>query len=135
MPDTQSQSAATYTSSNPNEALFLPEASDYIASSAQESVALAKSVDDSEFVQGLCEEARRSTLPIHVGIHEPGDSPNKVKNTLLWIDERGAITERYQKLHLFDVDIKDGPVLKESEYAGRRQTWFLPVVSKRILLT
>lgn len=27
---------------------------------------------------------------------------------------KGEITHRYQKLHLFDVDIKDGPVLKES---------------------
>ncbi|KAJ9161042.1 Carbon-nitrogen hydrolase [Coniochaeta hoffmannii] len=96
-------------------ALFLPEASDYIASSAQESVALVKSVDDSEFVQGICEEARRSSLPIHVGVHEPGDNLNKVKNTVLWIDERGSITQRYQKLHLFDVDIKGGPVLKESD--------------------
>jgi len=37
-----------------------------------------------------------------------------VKNTSIWIDERGEITQRYQKLHLFDVEIKGGPVLKES---------------------
>jgi predicted amidohydrolase len=37
-----------------------------------------------------------------------------VKNTLIWIDEDGRITQRYQKIHLFDVDIKGGPVLKES---------------------
>lgn len=37
-----------------------------------------------------------------------------MKNTLLWIDETGFIAHRYQKLHLFDVEIKDGPVLKES---------------------
>ncbi|OIW27107.1 carbon-nitrogen hydrolase [Coniochaeta ligniaria NRRL 30616] len=100
-------------------ALFLPEASDYIAGSGQETVALVKSVDDSEFVQGLCEEARRSALPIHVGVHEPGESPDKAKNTLLWIDERGSITQRYQKLHLFDVDIKAGPVLKESDWVEK----------------
>lgn len=119
--------AASYNTASSNtaaQALFLPEASDYIAGSAQESVALAKSVDDSVFVQGLCEEARRSSLPIHVGVHEPGDHPGKVKNTVLWIDERGAVTQRYQKVHLFDVDIKDGPVLKESEYVGRRRTCF-----------
>ena len=58
----------------------------------------------------------------------------KVKNTLIWINGEGDISQRcskrldqgrlcfrrlltsirYQKLHLFDVDIKDGPVLKES---------------------
>ncbi|KAL1839642.1 hypothetical protein VTJ49DRAFT_1303 [Mycothermus thermophilus] len=95
-------------------ALFLPEASDYVASSAEESVRLVKSVRESEFVKGLCAEARREALPLHVGIHEPGDSPGKIKNTLLWINEDGQITQRYQKIHLFDVDIKDGPVLKES---------------------
>jgi predicted amidohydrolase len=66
-------------------------------------------------VIGLREEARHAKLPIQVGVHEPGDDPAKVKNTLLWIDQHGNITQRYQKLHLFDVEIKDGPVLKESE--------------------
>ena len=49
-----------------------------------------------------------------MGIHEPAEGGKRVKNTLIWIDEVGAITQRYQKLHLFDVDIKDGPILKES---------------------
>ncbi|KAL1955999.1 hypothetical protein VTO42DRAFT_7899 [Malbranchea cinnamomea] len=95
-------------------ALFLPEASDYIASSSEETVSLARSVDKSEFVLGLQREARASGLPINVGIHEPAQGGEKVKNTLIWIDELGRITQRYQKIHLFDVDIKGGPVLKES---------------------
>jgi predicted amidohydrolase len=96
--------------------LFLPEASDYIASSGAESVQLAKSVEESEFVCGLRDEARRNKMPIHVGIHEPGENRDKVKNTLVWIDQHGNILQKYQKIHLFDVAIKDGPVLKESEY-------------------
>ncbi|KAL1973446.1 hypothetical protein VTN31DRAFT_6081 [Thermomyces dupontii] len=100
-------------------ALFLPEASDYIASSAAETVSLVRSVQDSEFVRGLQEEARRASLPINVGIHEPAQGGQKVKNTSIWIDEQGNITHRYQKIHLFDVDIKDGPILKESERVER----------------
>ncbi|KAI9851662.1 MAG: Carbon-nitrogen hydrolase [Thelocarpon superellum] len=96
------------------QALFLPEASDYIAGSAAETVSLAKSVDDSEFVRGLRAEARKSRLAINVGIHEPTTEGHKVKNTLIWIDEQGHIAQRYQKIHLFDVDIHNGPVLKES---------------------
>lgn len=84
-------------------------------------------MQESEFVLGLQEEARREKLPIHVGIHEPCSSSNsssqtseseqqqRIKNTVIWINEQGEIAHRYQKIHLFDVDIKDGPVLKESQ--------------------
>lgn len=63
---------------------------------------------------GLQSSAREHRLPINVGIHEPTQDGKKVKNTLVWIDEDGNVKHRYQKLHLFDVDIPDGPVLKES---------------------
>ena len=66
-------------------------------------------------MKGLQHEALQAGLPINVGIHEPATGGKRVKNTLIWIDERGAITQRYQKLHLFDVGIKDGPVLRESK--------------------
>ncbi|EER28096.1 hydrolase, carbon-nitrogen family protein [Coccidioides posadasii C735 delta SOWgp] len=95
-------------------ALFLPEASDYIAASPAESLFLVRPVNESDFVLGLQKEARLARLPINVGIHEPAQGGEKVKNTLIWIDETGKITQRYQKIHLFDVDIKGGPVLKES---------------------
>lgn len=52
-------------------------------------------------------------MHINVGIHEPAQG-GRVKNTLIWINEKGDIVQRYQKVHLFDVDIKGGPVLKES---------------------
>jgi deaminated glutathione amidase len=98
------------------QALFLPEASDYIASSAAESVSLARPLKDSDFVRGLQESARKHALAINVGVHEPGSSgSHKVKNTLLWIDDTGEITQQYNKLHLFDVDLPGGPSLHESD--------------------
>ncbi|KAK9465351.1 carbon-nitrogen hydrolase [Lipomyces arxii] len=97
--------------------LFLPEASDYIAGSASETVALAKTVEKSEFVVGIQKElaALDSELQVSVGIHEAVDGEDRVKNTLLWIDNNGKITQRYQKLHLFDVNMKNGPILMESK--------------------
>lgn len=50
-----------------------------------------------------------------MGIHDQGNDASKLKNTVIWINEHGNITQRYQKIHLFDVEIKDGPVLKESK--------------------
>ncbi|KAI9656833.1 MAG: Carbon-nitrogen hydrolase [Bathelium mastoideum] len=96
-------------------AVFLPEASDYIAGSAAETVSLVKPVQESEFVLGIQEEARRTKLPINVGVHEPANGGKRVKNTLLWIDEAGEIVQRYQKLHLFDVEIENGPIIRESD--------------------
>lgn len=52
-----------------------------------------------------------------MGVHEPSDDPksNRIKNTLLWINEVGEITQRYQKLHLFDLELPGRPPLKESK--------------------
>ena len=66
-------------------------------------------------MKGLQNEARTSSLAINVGIHEPAQDGEKVKNMLIWIDQKGDIVQKYQKLHLFDVDIEGGPVLKESK--------------------
>ncbi|KAJ5086627.1 hypothetical protein NUU61_007934 [Penicillium alfredii] len=93
--------------------LFLPEASDYIASSADESYSLAHSQERTDFVSSLQNQARQEKIHINVGIHEAALG-NRLKNSLIWIDDKGTITQNYQKVHLFDVDIKGGPVLKES---------------------
>ncbi|KAL8745692.1 MAG: hypothetical protein Q9190_002194 [Brigantiaea leucoxantha] len=104
-------------------ALFLPEASDYIASTSSETVSLALPTTSSPFVLGLQSAAKEFRLPINVGIHEPATTEEghkkKVKNSLIWIDEEGRIAQRYQKIHLFDVDLKDGPTLKESNSVER----------------
>lgn len=100
-------------------ALFLPEASDYIAKSAAESVELAKSVEDSPFMaqvrQALATVAESTPIYVSVGIHEPCEGGQRVKNTLLWLDPLGRIVHRYQKIHLFDVDVANGPILRESK--------------------
>ncbi|KAK9461962.1 carbon-nitrogen hydrolase [Lipomyces oligophaga] len=96
--------------------LFLPEASDYIAGSPQETVSLAKSAEESLFVQGIRTELQALKSPLHVsvGIHESVIGESRCKNTLLWISPNGEILKRYQKLHLFDVNMKNGPILMES---------------------
>ncbi|KAH7095451.1 carbon-nitrogen hydrolase [Paraphoma chrysanthemicola] len=96
------------------QALFLPEASDYIGPSS-----LCQPIETSPFVTGLQKSAQEYRIPVSVGIHEPAPSGSKVKNTLIWINAEGQITQRYQKVHLFDVDIENGPRLKESDTVQR----------------
>ncbi|OAQ69154.1 carbon-nitrogen hydrolase [Pochonia chlamydosporia 170] len=87
--------------------LFLPEASDYIAHNAQESLTLAQPQSTSPFVQGLCSAAKSHAIAIHVGIHEPlpqQESTRKLLNRALYISSGGEIIESasYDKLHVFD---------------------------------
>jgi len=92
------------------QALFLPEATDYIASSPAESVLLAQPMDTSPFVLGLQKAAKENSLAINVGIHVRDPGPGKMTNRSCWINERGEIEAFYDKLHLFDYG-----ALKESD--------------------
>jgi len=94
-------------------ALFLPEASDYIASSATESVSLAQPMDTSPFVLGLRRAAKDSNLAINVGIHVPAEN-GKLSNRSCWINEKGDIESVYDKLHLFDY----GPLRESNSVEG-----------------
>ena len=74
-----------------------------------------KSVEESNYVIGLQKLSREYNIDINAGIHEPGlESSHKIRNTSIWISN-GEITQRYTKLHLFDMNIKGGPVSRESE--------------------
>jgi deaminated glutathione amidase len=88
--------------------LFLPEASDYIAGSPEETIQLAKPVEASEFVSSVKKALGSVDNPpdVSVGIHEPTDDGKRVKNTLLYFSSKGILQHRYQKIHLFDVDIE-----------------------------
>lgn len=87
--------------------LFLPEASDYIASNAQESLELGVSQAASPFVQGLREAAKSHSLAVHVGIHDVtsvDDGQKKLLNSAIYIHPDGSVREdeTYSKLHVFD---------------------------------
>ncbi|KAM3074100.1 Carbon-nitrogen hydrolase [Clarireedia jacksonii] len=83
-------------------ALFLPEATDYIASSPSESISLAQPMHSSPFVLGIRQAAKEASLAINVGIHVPAPDGKKLFNRSCWIDEQGEIKAYYDKLHLFD---------------------------------
>lgn len=67
------------------------------------------------FLPGLQREARQLKVHITAGVHLPTEDAGRCANVSVWIDSEGEILHSYQKLHLFDVDIKNGPILKESK--------------------
>ncbi|SPO05683.1 related to nitrilase, putitive [Cephalotrichum gorgonifer] len=112
--------------------IFLPEAADYIASSPQESLALAQTQEDSLFTKGLQEAAREAQIDVNVGIHvlvkESAATPDlpgqedavrtRLFNRSLWIRADGTISKKatYDKLHLFDYGaLKESAVVRPGQ--------------------
>lgn len=101
--------------------LFLPEAADYLSRDAAHSVRLANLTKEffilklQDHIKKLHEESKE--ISVAVGVHEPAEGEDfgkKVRNNQLWISNEGEVVQRYQKIHLFDIDIPNGPILKES---------------------
>ncbi|KAI5462250.1 nitrilase [Mariannaea sp. PMI_226] len=84
--------------------LFLPEASDYIALNARDSLELAEPQSTSPFVKGLLDAARTHGIAVHVGIHHRPEVDGKLLNRNLYITPEGVIDDAatYDKLHVFD---------------------------------
>lgn len=107
-------------------AIFLPEATDFIAPTASVAT-LTRSPDNVDFIRGIQSAAKEASVWVSVGVHEPPapeqDDKDKAENqgrlrcynTQLLVDQHGDILDRYRKLHLFDVDIKGGLKILESD--------------------
>jgi deaminated glutathione amidase len=58
--------------------------------------------------------ARRLAIWVHVGSLAVRVSPERAANRSFLIDPRGEITARYDKIHMFDVDLANGESYRES---------------------
>ncbi len=58
--------------------------------------------------------ARRHQLWLHVGSLAVKVSPEKAANRSFLIDPKGEVVARYDKIHMFDVDLADGETYRES---------------------
>ncbi|KAF9080553.1 Nitrilase [Mortierella sp. AD031] len=94
--------------------VFFPEASDFIGNPPEEALTLAHPLVSSPFLRGLCDEAKQLGIGCSVGVHEQSPIQGRLYNTHVLINDQGSIIESYRKIHLFDVDIAQGPRLMES---------------------
>jgi deaminated glutathione amidase len=62
----------------------------------------------------LCAAARKHSLYLHIGSLAVKVSPDKAANRSFLIDRRGDVVARYDKIHMFDVDLANGESYRES---------------------
>lgn len=70
---------------------------------------------DGPIMQRYCSLARSTGLWLSLGgFQEVGPDPSHLYNCHVIVSSEGEIAAAYRKVHLFDVDVPDGPILMES---------------------
>jgi len=68
-----------------------------------------------ETINRLAVKAKQHAVWLHCGsIFERVEGSDKLYNTSVLLSPQGDITARYRKIHLFDVNVKNGPSFMES---------------------
>jgi deaminated glutathione amidase len=78
---------------------------------------LFATIADEEFdptLAALRELARKLSIYVHIGSLAVKASPDKAANRSFLIDRRGGVVARYDKIHMFDVDLANGESYRES---------------------
>lgn len=94
--------------------LFLPECFSYIGLSQYDSLKIAQPLEG-PLMQSYQNLARQTGLWLSLGgFQEQGPDEHHLYNCHVVVDDEGQLRTRYRKIHLFDVDVPNGPVLMES---------------------
>lgn len=91
----------------------LPEQMSYVG---DESIANAEDIPSGPTFRRMADLAVKHNIWLHCGsIYENGSKDSRPYNTTMVISPHGELKAKYNKIHCFDVVIKDGPTVKESE--------------------
>ncbi|MDP1025926.1 carbon-nitrogen hydrolase family protein [Sphingomonas sp. KR1UV-12] len=94
--------------------LFTPEMSGLLDRDRQRGAAKVVVEADDRVLAAVCEAAARQGLWVHLGSLAIRRADGRFANRGFVIDAKGAIRARYDKLHLFDVDLPTGESWRES---------------------
>lgn len=93
--------------------IIYPESMDYCGLDAKGN---AETIPGGSAFQLLSELAVRYKIWVHCGsIHERCEGDQRTYNTSFVINPNGELVALYRKMHLFDVNVVDGPSIKESD--------------------
>jgi predicted amidohydrolase len=94
--------------------LFTPEMSGLLDRDAARAADQLRSEEEDDVLAACREAASRHGLWLHLGSLAVRTAGGKLANRGFLIDPAGAIRARYDKLHLFDVDLPTGESWRES---------------------
>jgi predicted amidohydrolase len=94
--------------------LFTPEMSGLLDRDAERAAANLRAEEDDEVLAACCDAARRNGLWVHLGSLAVRTDEQKLANRTFVIDPAGEVRARYDKIHLFDVDLPTGESWRES---------------------
>src|SRR3546814_409510 len=95
---------------------FTPEMCGMLDTNRTRIMAKAAFEADDPVLATIREAAARHGLWVHIGslALKADDDPERLVNRGFVIDDKGAIRARYDKIHLFDVDLPSGERYRES---------------------
>jgi predicted amidohydrolase len=91
-----------------------PEMTNILESKRDRLLACIVEEERDPLLAALRERARRLGLYVHIGSLAIKVLPDKAANRAFLIDPRGEIIARYDKIHMFDVDLAKGESFRES---------------------
>jgi len=99
-----------------------PEMTNILEARREALMAKVAPEDTDPSLAALRDTAREHRLWLHIGSLALRASPDRAVNRGFLIDPRGEIAARYDKIHMFDVDLPDGESYRESRnYAPGEQ--------------
>jgi deaminated glutathione amidase len=96
------------------EYVLTPEMTNILVAKREQLFAAVVEEDADASLASLRELARKLGVYIHIGSLAIKISPDRAANRSFLVDPKGDIAARYDKIHMFDVDLADGESYRES---------------------
>ena len=107
--------------------LFTPEMSGMLDRDRERALANAKVEGEDEVLAAVRGAAREAGIWVHLGSLAIKGEGGKLVNRGFVIDDKGEVRARYDKIHLFDVDLPTGESWRESAlYSAGRDAVVVP---------
>lgn len=94
--------------------VLTPEMTNILAARREQLFAKIVAEEQDVTLAALRDIARKLVIYIHIGSLAIKASPEKAANRSFLIDRRGDVAARYDKIHMFDVDLAGGESYRES---------------------